>query len=59
MHSLKFYLNPVNNSELTGLEYYFKAPSISHLKMSKGVIAKDPWKGSKVNSVSYINDPMP
>ena len=21
--------------------------------------AKDPWKGSKVNSILYINDPMP
>ena len=23
------------------------------------MIAKDPWKGSKVNSVLYINNPMP
>ena len=23
------------------------------------MIAKDPWKGSKVNSILYINDPMP
>ena len=21
--------------------------------------AKDPWKGSRVNSILYINDPMP
>ena len=25
-------------------------------KMSQGVTAKDPWKGSKVNSILYIND---
>ena len=41
-----------------GLESYFEAPSISHLKMSQGVTTKDPWKGSRVNSILYINDPM-
>ena len=56
---IEAYLTPVNNSELRGLEYYFQAPYIFTSKMSKGVTAKDPRKGSKVNNISYINDPMP
>ena len=59
LNSLKSYLIPENNSESKGLEYYFEVPSISHLKMSEGVIAKDPRKGSRANSILYINDPMP
>ena len=27
--------------------------------MSKGVTAKDPWRGSMVNNILYLNDPMP
>ena len=27
--------------------------------MSQGVTAKDLWKGTRVNSILYINDPMP
>ena len=27
--------------------------------MSEGVTTKGPWKGSRVNSILYINDPMP
>ena len=59
MNTLKSYLILVNNSRSKGLEYYFEAPSISHLKNVLGSDSKDPWKESKVNSILYINDPMP
>ena len=36
MNSLKSCLTPEDNSESKGLEYYFKAPSISHLKCPRG-----------------------
>ena len=53
-------LNPCKiNLDQKGLEYYFEAPSISHLKNVLGGDNKDPWKGSRVNNILYINDPMP
>ena len=45
-------LNPCKiTQDQKGLEYYFEAPSISHLKNVLGGDNKDPWKGSRVNNI--------
>ena len=59
MNSLKSCLILENNLGSEGLEYYFEAPSISHLKRPRGLQQKTHGKGSRVNSILYLNDAMP
>ena len=52
-------LNPckINQDQKSGI--LFRGSIHLTCKMSQGVTAKDPRKGSRVNSILYINDPMP
>ena len=59
MNTLKSYSILVKETWIKSSGILFWGSIHQTFKMSEGVTAKYPWKGSKVNILLYINDPRP